>query len=87
MSPKREAELTHRIAALAFSMSHAFSELQEEFQIDTELKDLLVKLNVKMEQITENCFEVKEVSKSNYLVSLSNKIDTVIRKNFETITE
>lgn len=87
MNPKREAELSHTIAALSFSLVHALNEIEANSQTALELKDLSLKMQQKCEQILEDCFQVKQVSSTSYLVSLSNKIDTVVRKNYERITE
>lgn len=87
MSPKREAEISHRIAALSFSLIHALNEIEANSQTALELKDISEKMQKKCEQILEECFQVKQVSSTNYLVDLSNKIDTVVRKNYQRITE
>lgn len=87
MSPKREAEISHRIAALSFSLIHALNEIEANSQTALELKEISEKMHQKCEQILEECFQVKQVSSTNYLVDLSNKIDTVVRKNYQRITD
>lgn len=87
MSPKKEAELSHQIAALSFSLIHALNEIGATSKTALELKEISEKMHQKCEQILEECFQVKQVSSTNYLVDLSNKIDTVVRKNYQRITD
>jgi hypothetical protein len=44
-------------------------------------------LGAQCEQVLEDLFQVKQIKGSTYLTDLCNKVDTVIRKNYQQITE
>lgn len=87
LNPKREAEITHRIAALSFSLINAFDELKAETPFASEFKNEASSFIDKCEKILDQSYGVKTISAGNYLPGLSNKIDTVVRRNFEQIKE
>lgn len=85
LNPKREAEITHKIAALSVSMIQALDELQAETPFAKDFIQESESIIKKCEKILEDCYTLKTLNQKPYLHNLSNKIDTVIRKNFETV--
>jgi hypothetical protein len=87
MNPKKEAQTTHKIAVLCYLLSETLQEYGAETQ---ESKDIVTdcnNLNTKLENVLDDLFQVKQIKGSTYLIDLCNKVDTVIRKNYQQITE
>lgn len=87
MSPKKEAELYHKIAALSYLISEALDELNHTVKDSDPFKEVCDNMSEKCLDILEATFGIEEVRSGVYLQNMANKIDTVVRKNFERIPE
>ena len=85
MSPKEEAKCCHTIASLITLLADYTHELMPTTDTAKQFKEKANELMPIAEQMLEAAFDVKEVRTSTYINDLSNKIDTVIRKNFTQI--
>jgi hypothetical protein len=84
---KKSAVQSHKIAALCYLLAEALQEAGANGEMALEIKNECETLGVKCENVLEDLFQVKEVYGSTYLIELSNKVDTVIRKNHQQITK
>lgn len=82
MNPKKEVKLTHKIAALCYLLTEALQDVGANSDAALEMQNDCKNLGAKCEMVLEELFQVKEVSGSTYLVELSNKVETVINKNY-----
>jgi len=90
MNPKKEAQTTHAIATLSFIMvdkldefrKHSNKELTKEV---VEVIDACNTLQKHCETMLNEVFGIQSISNGTYLNGLSEKLDTIIRKNFENI--
>ena len=85
MTHKEESQLCHKIASLVTLLADYTHELMPETETAKQFKEKALELMPIVEIMLEAAFNVKEVRTSTYLQELSNKIDTVIRKNFTQI--
>lgn len=85
MTHKEEAQLCHKIASLVTLLADYTHELMPETETAKQFKEKSLELMPIAEIMLEAAFNVKEVRTSTYLQDLSNKIDTIIRKNFTQI--
>jgi hypothetical protein len=85
MNPKEEAKCCHTIASLITLLADYTHDLMPETETAKQFKEKALELMPIAEIMLEAAFNVKEVRTSTYLQDLSNKIDTVIRKNFTQI--
>lgn len=87
MTQKQEAQQSHKIAALCYLLAEALQDANATASTALEIKTECESLGTKCENVLEDLFRVKQVYGSNYLVDLSNKVETVIRKNYQQITQ
>ena len=85
MSPKEEAEYCHTIASLVVLLADKMDELMPDTKMASDFKEKAKELMPIAESMMEAAFDVEEVRTSTYINDLSNKIDTVIRKNFKQV--
>lgn len=82
---KKSAVQSHKIAALCYLLAEALQEAGADGKTALEIKSECKSLGKKCEDVLEDLFQVKQIYGSTYLIELSNKVDTVVRKNFEFI--
>lgn len=87
MNPKRHNQITHKIAVLANLMTGALDEIGANSEMATDFKQKCEELLPFCEQIISDVFVLKEIKSTTYLSDISNKVDTVIRKSYQTIKE
>lgn len=87
MNPKRHNEISHKIAVLANLMTGALDEIGASSEIALEFKDKCNELLPFCERIVSDTFTSKQIRSTTYINELSNKVDTVIRKNYKAIEE
>lgn len=87
MNPKRHNQLSHKIAVLANLMTGALDEIGATSELATDFKNKCEELMPFCERIVDDTYQAKQIRSSTYLNELSNKVDTVIRKNYELIKE
>lgn len=85
MSPKEEAQCCHTIVVLASLLAEYTNDLTPGSAMAVTFKQQAEKLMPYAEDLLSNAYDIKEVRSGTYLNELCNKVDTVIRKNFERI--
>jgi hypothetical protein len=84
-SPKRQAVICHKIAALSFLMSEALDELNPEVKDGTPFKQQCDAMAEKCQEIVNDVFGIQEIQSGTYLSDLATKVDTTIRKTYVRI--
>lgn len=84
---KKSAVQSHKIAALCYLLAEALQEVGANAETALEMKANAEVLGAQCEKVLEDLFQVKQIKGSTYLTDLCNKVDTVIRKNYQQITE
>lgn len=87
MNPKKEALISHKIAVLSGLLVESLEEINATSTASLEVKQKAKEIIPFCENMLTEVYFVKQIRTSNYLNDLSNKVDTVIRKNFQHITE
>ena len=87
MSQKELHQKTHKIAVLAYLMSEALEEINADSAQALGFKSRCDGMIGFCETILNESFAVKTIKNTTYLQDLSNKVDTVIRKNYQQIKE
>lgn len=88
MNKKEEAKLTHQLACVTYLTRDILEDFTKNKTLTQEAKEVLEAcaiLQKHSETMLEEVFGIKSISNGTYLNELSNKVDTVIRKNFENI--
>ena len=84
-NPKREAQICHKIAALAYLMAEALDELNPEMSDKSSSKKHFQESSEICQVIVNNLLGTPEVATNTYLSDLSTKVDTCIRKNYKIL--
>ena len=84
---KKSAIQSHKIAALCYLLAEALQEVGANAETALEMKANAEVLGAQCEQVLDDLFQVKQIKGSTYLTDLCDKVDTVIRKNYQQITE
>lgn len=87
MNPKKHNHITHKIAVLANLMTGALDEINANSELALDFKQKCEELLPFCERIVDDTFKSKQVRNSTYMNELSNKVDTIIRKNYELIKD
>lgn len=87
LNPKKEAQTTHAIATLSFLMVDKLDEFRKHSnkELTKEVTEACNTLQKNCETMLNEVFGIKSISNGTYLNGLSEKLDTIIRKNFENI--
>jgi len=85
MNPKREAQICHTITVLMSLLADYTDELNELKPLSKRFKDKVEDLLPVCEELITQVYGFSEISSSTYLTDLSNKIDSIIRHNYERI--
>jgi len=85
MNPKKEAQICHTIAVLISLLGDYTDDLTPNGPVSKKFKEKAEELMPLCEEMLSVIYNVPEISSGTYLSDLSNKIDTIIRKNFERI--
>lgn len=87
MNPKRQAQLSHKIAVLASLLRESLEEIEANSDDALNLIEKSKEIVPFCEKIIDDTYKVLLVRRTNYINDLSNKVDTVIRKNFIELTD
>lgn len=79
LSPKRHAILCHKIVCLSNLLLENIDELQPTTPDVLKYKDDLTKF---VESLNNELKDTETVQKTTYFQNISNKIDTILRKEF-----
>jgi hypothetical protein len=84
-SPKRQAVICHKIAALSYLLAEALDELNPEVADSNPFKKQCDAMADKCNEIVSDVFGVQEIASSTYLQNMSTQVDTAIRRNYVRI--
>lgn len=82
---KKEKLKLHKISFLAILLLSELDELKPEAEIGIALHEKTKEYIDVIEPFIEVLYGPKEIRSGTYLTDMSNKIDTLIRKNYEQI--
>ncbi len=82
-NPKKEAMLCHKLAVLSNLMIQTLDDLNWDTVFSNGFQSDLHSVMERSETLMTAVFEAPEVRRSVYLTTLSTKVDTVIRKNYD----
>lgn len=85
VSLNQRNRIIHKIAVLANLMTGALDEIEASTVESLEFKQKCAELLPFCEKIVNDVFTVEKIRTTTYLSDLSNKVDTVIRKNYQFI--
>lgn len=83
---KKEALRFHKLAVLSNSLITELDELKPTAGYGKNLQEKAKAFIEALEPFLESAFDSDMVKSSTYLTDMCNKIDTIIRKNYEYIT-
>jgi len=86
LSPKQEAQICHTITVLMSLLADYTDEIKGFEPISNQFRERAEELLPVCEELLTKVYGFSEISSSTYLTDLSNKIDSVIRNNFQRIT-
>jgi len=78
MNPKRTIELAHKLVVLNFLIQELLDELNPRTAEIKEYRETLLKLT---EMLNNEIADTEAIQSTLYFQDLSNKVDTIIRKN------
>lgn len=85
LNPKKEAQICYTITVLMSLLADYTDEINELNPISKKFKDKVEDLLPICEELITKVYGFPEISSSTYLSTLSNKIDSIIRHNYERI--
>ena len=84
---KKQRVQTHKLAVLAHCMIDELDDMNVTGSVALNIREKAKEFAKSLEPLMESVFESKQLSSSVYLNEINFKIDTVLRKNYEQITE
>jgi len=84
---KKERLKFHKLAFLTNLLISELDELKPTAEIGVNLHEKSKEFITALEPFLEVVYDSKQLSSSTYLSDMTNKIDTIIRKNYEQITD
>ena len=84
---KKERILYHKLAALSNLLIMELDEMKPTAQIGANMHQKAKEFIIALEPFIEASFDSEQIKNGTYLIDLCNKVDTVIRKNYELITD
>jgi hypothetical protein len=83
---KKERVLYHKLAVLSNLLVMELDEMKPTAKVGANLHQKAKEFTEALEPFLESAFDSEQVRNGTYLSDVSNKVDTVIRKNYEQIT-
>ncbi len=80
---KKERVLYHKLAALTNLLLMELDEMKPTATIGSNMYQKAKEFIETLEPFIEVTFDSEQISSGTYLIELCNKVDTVIRKNYE----
>jgi hypothetical protein len=84
---KKERLLFHKIATLSNLLIMELDEMKPTAEIGANVHQKAKEFITALEPFIEATFDSEQVRNGTYLIDLCHKVDTVIRKNYEQITD
>lgn len=86
MSKKKDIP-NHKLAVLISMLVNQLDELKPTSKEAIEIHEKAKELETLLEPVLDNLYNLKGISGSVYFQELENKVDTVIRKNYQKIEQ
>lgn len=83
---KKERMLFHKLAVLSNLLLMELDEMKPTAEIGANLHQKAKEFTEALEPFLVAAYDSEQVRSGTYLTDVSNKVDTVIRKNYEQIT-
>lgn len=80
MNPKRKHQLMHKLVVLSSLMLENLDELKPD---KPQIKELHTNISKFCELLNDEISSTSTMQKTTYFQDLVNKVDTVLRKNFD----
>lgn len=87
MTKKQEAQEAHKIACLFELLGESIDKFAPESPMGIKIKKISLEILPFADAMLEEVYKVNNIRNSTYMINLTNKIDTVMRKNFENIAD
>jgi hypothetical protein len=84
---KKERILYHKLSALSNLLIMELDEMKPTAEIGANMHQKAKEFIIALEPFIEASFDSEQIKNGTYLIDLCNKVDTVIRKNYELITD
>ena len=78
---------SHTLAVLTHCMIDMLDEMSVNTEVSINIRERAKEFAKSLEPLYETIFDSKQVSSGSYLNNMNQKISTVIRHNYEQITE
>lgn len=78
---------THKIAVLTYLLITELNDIKANSLLAKEIIKQGEVFELALEPLLETVFDSKQISKGTYLNKIGHQVETVIRKNYENITE
>lgn len=85
LSPKETSILCHKVAVLISLLSDYTEELYPETGVPQQFRERAQEMMPLANELLKNLYDIPEVRTSTYINDLANKVDTILRKNYERI--
>ena len=84
---KKERILYHKLAALSNLLIMELDEMKPTAEIGANMHQKAKEFINTLEPFIEATFDSEQIKNGTYLIDLCHKVDTVIRNNYELITD
>lgn len=84
-TPKDEAILCHKVATLMSLLADYTDDLYPDSPISKKYKERSDEMMPVANELLESLFQIPKIGQTTYLNDLANKIDSVLRHNYERI--
>jgi hypothetical protein len=84
---KKQRIQSHTLAILTHCMIDTLDEMAVNTEVSINIRERAKDFAKSLEPLYETIFDSKQVSSGSYLNNMNQKISTVIRHNYEQITE
>ncbi len=84
---KKKRIQSHTLAVLTHCMIDTLDEMAVDTEVAVNIRERAKDFAKALEPLYDTIFDSKQVSSGSYLNNMNQKISTVIRHNYEQITE
>ena len=84
---KKKRIQSHTLAVLTHCMIDTLDEMAVDTEVAVNIRERAREFARSLEPLYETIFDSKQVSSGSYLNNMNQRISTVIRHNYEQITE
>ena len=84
---KKQRIQSHTLAILTHCMIDTLDEMAVNTEVSINIRERAKDFAKSLEPLYETIFDSKQVSSGSYLNNMNQRISTVIRHNYEQITE